>query len=232
MVLINYASFGGVILISVSDSSLHPELHVAPHTFHPRPVIGDILALLSSFFYAIYMVYLKVQIKDESRIDMQLFFGFVGLFSMFLCWPVVPLLHVLGVESFELPNTRQAMVAILINVSILSLRCIVPYLPPFTDVHYILKRLYLRYRHAQNYTASGNRWHQPDDPISSRMRFFVGQTRYQGSRDRRSVYSHWVYCSWQRKFERMEPTTSWRGSSTRGSTFELPFSRTIDSCYY
>ena len=123
MVLISHASFGGVYLVTVSDSSHDPGLHLTAHALHLRPVIGDILALLSSLFYAIYMVYLKVQIKDESRIDMQLFFGFVGLFGIFLYWPVVPLLHVLGVETFELPSTRQAMVAILINASVLSLRC-------------------------------------------------------------------------------------------------------------
>ena len=65
-----------------------------------------------------YMIFLKVQIKEESRIDMQLFFGYVGLFNISLCWPVALLLHWLGVESLELPGTKEAVIAILINVSI------------------------------------------------------------------------------------------------------------------
>lgn len=110
-----------MILISFSDSSQDPGSHLTAYKFYLLPVIGDILALLSSLFYAIYMIYLKVQIKDESRIDMQLFFGFVGLFNIFLCWPVAPILHLLGLEPFELPSTRQAVIAILTNASIHSL---------------------------------------------------------------------------------------------------------------
>lgn len=121
VVFINYASFGGVILVSFSDSTQAPGSHFTVYEVYLLPVIGDILALLSSLFYAIYMIYLKVQIKDESRIDMKLFFGFVGLFNIFLCWPVAPILHFLGLEPFELPNTRQAVVAILANASIHSL---------------------------------------------------------------------------------------------------------------
>jgi solute carrier family 35 protein F5 len=55
-------------------------------------------------------------VKVESRIDMQLFFGFVGLFNILACWPVGFVLHYLGVEKFELPTTRNAVAAILINV--------------------------------------------------------------------------------------------------------------------
>jgi len=43
-------------------------------------ILGNILALLSALFYAMYVILLKVRIKAEYRIDMQLFFGFVGLF--------------------------------------------------------------------------------------------------------------------------------------------------------
>ncbi|KDQ30683.1 hypothetical protein PLEOSDRAFT_1074969 [Pleurotus ostreatus PC15] len=43
--------------------------------------VWDSLALLSAVFYALYVILLKVRIKSESRIDMQLFFGF-----MFITW--------------------------------------------------------------------------------------------------------------------------------------------------
>lgn len=64
------------------------------------------------------MIFLKVQIKEESRIDMQLFFGYVGLFNILLWWPVALLLHWLGVESLEFPSTNETVMAILVNVSI------------------------------------------------------------------------------------------------------------------
>ncbi|KIN96149.1 hypothetical protein M404DRAFT_164064 [Pisolithus tinctorius Marx 270] len=111
-------SFGGVVLVSFSDSSQDPGPYSMPGPFHLLLVIGDILALLSALLYAIYMILLKVKIREESRIDMQLFFGFVGLFNIFLCWPIGLLLHIFGVERLELPNTRQTLVAIIVNMFI------------------------------------------------------------------------------------------------------------------
>lgn len=80
-------------------------------------MFGDALALASAMFYAGYVILLKVRIRDESRIDMQLFFGFVGLFNTISCWPMALFLHWTGVEPFELPSTHKAVVALLINVS-------------------------------------------------------------------------------------------------------------------
>ena len=81
------------------------------------PVLGDFLALLSAVFYALYVIFLKVRVREESRIDMQLFFGFVGLFNIFLAWPMGVILHFTGVERFEIPHTRNAIVIIALNVS-------------------------------------------------------------------------------------------------------------------
>ena len=68
-----------------------------------------------------YVILLKVRIKTESRIDMQLFFGFVGLFNILSGWPVGLILHLTGAEIFELPHTKQAVYAILINVLSIAL---------------------------------------------------------------------------------------------------------------
>lgn len=67
------SSFFGLILVTHSDSLIA----TASSTFNgPRnPLLGDMLALLSAFCYAIYVILLKVRIGDEERIDMQLFFG-------------------------------------------------------------------------------------------------------------------------------------------------------------
>lgn len=64
------------------------------------------------------MTLLKVRIGDESRIDMQLFFGFVGLFNIVVCWPVGLVLHLTGGEVFEWPEGGRMWGAILINVSV------------------------------------------------------------------------------------------------------------------
>jgi solute carrier family 35 protein F5 len=128
---ITFGSFVGVILVSLSDTNsnqaagptLRPTLQNT--SINSRATLGDILALISAVFYAIYVILLKVRIKSESRIDMQLFFGFVGLFNIIACWPIGVVLHLSGIEVFELPQSREALSAIVINVSCLFLlRCL------------------------------------------------------------------------------------------------------------
>lgn len=112
-------SFVGVILVSISDTRLESnDSTLLDHSNgrSRRPLLGDSLALLSAVFYALYVILLKVRIRSESRIDMQLFFGFVGSFNVLLCWPIGLILHLTGMEVFELPSTNQAVAAVLINV--------------------------------------------------------------------------------------------------------------------
>jgi len=121
-------SFIGSILVASSDSrsglpmSPTPSINNPPvnepDNHAPRHLLGDSLAFLSAVFYALYVILLKVRIRKESRINMQLFFGFVGLVNTLCCWPMVFLLNFIGAETFELPTTRQAVIAILINMSI------------------------------------------------------------------------------------------------------------------
>ncbi|TBU46107.1 hypothetical protein BD309DRAFT_954822 [Dichomitus squalens] len=115
-----FTSFIGVVLVSLSDSS-QPQPS-GPSTglldLPTMPIIGDALALLSALFYALYVTLLKVRIRSESRIDMQLFFGFVGLFNILTCWPIGVVLHLTGVEPFQLPSTSKAVVALLVNMVI------------------------------------------------------------------------------------------------------------------
>ena len=117
------SSFTGVILVSLSDSSqpqpLGPSDTAWGVSYLPSmPVLGDALALLSALFYALYVTLLKVRIRSESRIDMQLFFGFVGLFNILACWPIGVVLHLAGVERLELPSSSKAVAALLINVRV------------------------------------------------------------------------------------------------------------------
>ncbi|KAF9569676.1 hypothetical protein CPC08DRAFT_677317 [Agrocybe pediades] len=112
-------SFVGVALVSMSDSQAkQPGQTSIGHAFNMVVVFGDFLALISALFYAMYVTLLKVRIKSESRIDMQLFFGFVGLFNIIGLWPIGVLLHLTGAETFELPSTAKAMSALLINMAI------------------------------------------------------------------------------------------------------------------
>ncbi|KIK47282.1 hypothetical protein CY34DRAFT_799438 [Suillus luteus UH-Slu-Lm8-n1] len=115
--------FVGVILVAISDGSSddQPDTVGSSIVFKAAtslPVLGDFLALMSAVFYALYVVFLKVQIREESRIDMQLFFGFVGLFNIVLSWPMGVILHLVGMERFEIPSSHNAIVIILLNMLI------------------------------------------------------------------------------------------------------------------
>lgn len=177
-VLIRYAcsSFSGVVLVSLSDSA-QPQTSgpgtesVDGSQLQSLPLLGDALALLSALFYALYVTLLKVRIRSESRIDMQLFFGFVGLFNILACWPIGVILHLTGVEPFEMPSTGRAVTALLVNVSICT-RIPVHLWPDFDcgltlstniDGHHTLERLHLCDRHAQDYALGSHCGAQPYD---------------------------------------------------------------------
>ncbi|PPQ70973.1 hypothetical protein CVT26_014239 [Gymnopilus dilepis] len=119
-----FTSFTGVVLVSISDSETKGSGASTPYsklhqmTVNSRATFGDALALLSALFYAMYVVLLKVRIKSESRIDMQLFFGFVGLFNILVCWPMGVILHLTKIEVFELPPSSKALYALLISMAI------------------------------------------------------------------------------------------------------------------
>ncbi|CAE6500961.1 unnamed protein product [Rhizoctonia solani] len=116
-------SFAGSVLVSLADSPGTESPITGSPRFnsghsHPQAIVGDFLALGSALFYALYVVLLKVRIGDESRINMQLFFGFVGIFNVLGFWPIGVLLHYTGVEMFEPPSSRKALYAVLLNMFI------------------------------------------------------------------------------------------------------------------
>ncbi|XP_060786130.1 solute carrier family 35 member F5-like isoform X3 [Neoarius graeffei] len=79
-----------------------------------KGTIGFLWSLLGAILYAVYIVLLKRKVDREEKLDIPLFFGFVGLFSLLLLWPGFVLLHYSGLELFEMPN-RMVIGYILIN---------------------------------------------------------------------------------------------------------------------
>ncbi|KIM30619.1 hypothetical protein M408DRAFT_66400 [Serendipita vermifera MAFF 305830] len=116
-------SFVGVVLVSFADAGRPPTKTPPPPSSAllpppSNPLLGDFLALLSALFYALYMLLLKVRIKVESRVDMQLLFGFVGLFNIVGCWPLGLVLHLTGVERFGWPVGGKEWSGVLINMAV------------------------------------------------------------------------------------------------------------------
>ncbi|CAO3646076.1 unnamed protein product [Cunninghamella blakesleeana] len=103
-------SFIGVVLVSYSDQKLDD-----PSKTISSALIGDILALLGAIFYGCYTTLLKLRIGNEDRIDMPLFFGFVGAFNVLLLWPIFPILDFLGIETFQLPFSPTLWIMVILN---------------------------------------------------------------------------------------------------------------------
>ncbi|CAH1981810.1 unnamed protein product [Acanthoscelides obtectus] len=95
-------SISGIVMVSYSDFSLESQIP-----------FGAILSMLSAFFYSTYLVFLKREVDHEDKIDIPLFFGFVGLFNLILLWPLFFILHFSKVETFELPTKEQMMLLLL-----------------------------------------------------------------------------------------------------------------------
>lgn len=113
-----FISLIGVTLVSYADNSNSSGTPIDQPEHPHNPLLGDILALLGAFFYGCYTILLKVRIQDESRMDMSLFFGFVGAFNVVLLWPCFGILHVLGIEKLELPGAGAIWGLIILNALI------------------------------------------------------------------------------------------------------------------
>ncbi|KAK5167755.1 uncharacterized protein LTR77_007454 [Saxophila tyrrhenica] len=113
------ASLSGIILVSsvdLSGTSGDAEHRGDFPEKTPRELfIGNALAFLSAGTYGVYTVFMKKRIDDESKINMPLFFGFVGLANVLLLWPGFFLLHFIGLETFELPHDKTVLAIILTN---------------------------------------------------------------------------------------------------------------------
>ncbi|KAK1337003.1 hypothetical protein QTO34_003047 [Cnephaeus nilssonii] len=97
-------SIGGVVLVNLSGSEKSAG----------RNTIGSIWSLAGAMLYAVYIVMIKRKVDREDKLDIPMFFGFVGLFNLLLLWPGFFLLHYTGFEDFEFPN-KVVLMCIIIN---------------------------------------------------------------------------------------------------------------------
>lgn len=111
------ASLAGIILISSVDLTGNNNKNRGsfPRKSHAQLAIGDVLALASALLYGVYATLMKKRIGDEARVDMLLFFGFVGLFNLVTLLPGFFVLHYVGIEKFELPPTKRITMIVLVR---------------------------------------------------------------------------------------------------------------------
>ncbi|KAI2623149.1 hypothetical protein GGR54DRAFT_38212 [Hypoxylon sp. NC1633] len=112
------ASLAGIILISsvdLSGADNDDNRGNFPHKSQQQIAIGDAMAFFSAVVYGLYVVVMKIRIGNEERVNMPLFFGLVGLFNIFLLWPLFFILHFTGIEPFELPPDGKIWSIIIMN---------------------------------------------------------------------------------------------------------------------
>lgn len=111
------ASLAGVVLISTVDLSgkSDEDRGSFPHKSQASIAIGDGMALVSAIIYGLYVTVMKRRLGDEDRVNMQLFFGLVGVLNLLLLWPVFFLLHWTGIEPFEWPPTGKVWTIIIVS---------------------------------------------------------------------------------------------------------------------
>lgn len=103
------ATLAGVVLTSSVDLSGDNEKNrgTFPHKSQKELAIGDVLAFASAIMYGIYTTVLKKKVGSEARVNMTLFFGFVGLFNSIVLLPGLVVFHFSGLEKFQFPPTRR-----------------------------------------------------------------------------------------------------------------------------
>ncbi|XP_055625101.1 solute carrier family 35 member F5 [Toxorhynchites rutilus septentrionalis] len=94
-------SISGAIMVSLSEIS------------EPKMTRGIVLAIMSAFFYASYLVLVKRKSDTEEKINIPMFFGFVGMWNLLLLWPLLFVLNFSQLEVFELPSRKQFLVLLL-----------------------------------------------------------------------------------------------------------------------
>ncbi|XP_045481851.1 solute carrier family 35 member F5 [Harmonia axyridis] len=92
----------GIAIISYTDMTLRSEI-----------TLGAMLALFSAILHASSLVYLRKKVNNEDKMDIPLFFGFIGFFNLILLWPLFFFLHFSGLEKFELPSKEQTLFLLL-----------------------------------------------------------------------------------------------------------------------
>lgn len=117
-------SFIGIMLVTKSDVHIPQNAHMPHGHEFKEPAnrdktleifFGNMLALSGALFYGLYSTLLKRKVKDESRINMKIFFGFVGLFTLAFLWPTLIIFHKFGWETFILPTDPLVISIILVN---------------------------------------------------------------------------------------------------------------------
>ncbi|KRX79134.1 Solute carrier family 35 member F5 [Trichinella nativa] len=93
-----FHSIVGVSMVSYVDHT----------SFEVSTPLGVVWAIFGSIGYSTYVVLLRHQVDCEEKLEIPMFFGFVGVFCLLTLWPALFLFDYLGIESLHpMPNSSQ-----------------------------------------------------------------------------------------------------------------------------
>lgn len=97
---------GGTIIVSLGDSD------TGLNATASNPLLGDILALVSSGLYAVYITLIRKKLPDDDdensgHASMAQFLGFLGLFNLLIFLPVALILNFTKLEPFQTLSWKQ-----------------------------------------------------------------------------------------------------------------------------
>lgn len=99
-------SLSGFVLIALEDKK-----DASSSDSSSKPVLGDLLSLLSAMSYAVYATYLKIKVPEEKEATFKFsyFLGFVGICNDVLLLVLFFIFNATGFETFEWPDNETLM---------------------------------------------------------------------------------------------------------------------------
>ncbi|XP_043807861.1 uncharacterized vacuolar membrane protein YML018C isoform X2 [Manihot esculenta] len=111
-----FISMAGVAMTTVGKTSAADEM-LSVSEARRHSIMGDIFGLFSAMSSGLFTVLLKRCAGSEGeRVDMQKFFGYIGLFTLFGLWWLLFPLNAVGIEpAFKLPHSTFVDEVLLLN---------------------------------------------------------------------------------------------------------------------